>query len=61
MIKSDEKDIRKCVPLVDKEKDVPTSEDVIKLKRKLMESTYATNMQAVQDGINSKVMETGSR
>lgn len=77
MIKSDEKDIRKCVPyvsgplfdkekdvvsgpLVDKEKDVPTSEDVIKLKRKLMESTYATNMQAVQDGINSKVMETGS-
>lgn len=62
MIKSDEKDIRKYVsgPLVDKEKDVPTSEDVIKLKRKLMESTYATNMQAVQDGINSKVMETGS-
>ena len=60
MIKSDEKDIRKCVPLVDKEKDVSTSEDVIKLKRKLMESTYATNMQAVQDGINSKVMETGS-
>ena len=60
MIKSDEKDIRKCVPLVDKEKDVSTSEDVIKLKRKLMESTYATNMQAVQDGIISKVMESGS-
>lgn len=60
MIKSDEKDILKCVPLVDKEKDVPTSEDVTKLKRKLMESTYAINMQAVQDGINSKVMETGS-
>ena len=38
MIKSDEKDFRKYVsgPLVDKEKDVPTSEDVIKLKRKLM-------------------------
>lgn len=66
-IKPDEKDIRKYVsgplvggPLVDKEKDVSTPEDVTKLKRKLMESTYATNMQAVQDGINSKVMETGS-
>lgn len=41
---------------LDKEKDTQISED----KRKLMESTYATNMQAVQDGINSKVMETGS-
>lgn len=40
----------------DKEKDIQTSDD----KRKLMQSTYATNMQAVQDGINSKVMETGS-
>ena len=39
---------------VDKDKDIQTT------KRKLMESTYATNMQAVQDGINSKVMETGS-
>ena len=41
---------------LDKEKDTQTTED----KRKLMQSTYATNMQAVQDGINSKVMETGS-
>lgn len=41
---------------LDKEKDTQISED----KRKLMQYTYTTNMQAVQDGINSKVMETGS-
>ncbi len=41
-------------PMFDKDKDIQTT------KRKLMETTYATNMQAIQDGINSKVMETGS-
>lgn len=33
-----------------------TNED----KRKLMQSTYETNMKAVQDGIDTKVMENGS-